>query len=419
MKRWIGAGRITAASKPGLLTLGLATLGLTMLSLMLSLMACSSNKSEGVAPASPSYSGSSLPTPADAPVPVEAGATPVAAPATFDKQLVGTLGQDIEIQMELRRDGDKLFGSYFYETVRKPLELSGVIANDGNATLIESTQGGAESGKFTGKLFGEELAGDVQLRFAGNWAKPNGEGALPFALREKRFDIGGGRKFVTKTIEEENKKERYELEASYPQIEGLGEAGFANFNRLVTTQINKRVADFRKAAPEAFDKDNPEAPSSGFGISYDITLATADFVSIFFDVYSYSSGAAHPNSFSWTLNYDLKNDRELKLRDLFQPDARYLSVISRLSINTLTRHLGEMADNQWLANGAAPKAENFQNWNITRKGLLFTFDPYQVAPYAAGPQEVLIPFASLKELLRPDSPIAALIGTGVLPDGKQ
>ena len=40
----------------------------------------------------------------------------------------------------------------------------------------------------------------------------------------------------------------------------------------------------------------------------------------------------------------------------------------------------------------AQKSENFKSWNITKKGLIFTFDPYQVASYAAGRFEVIIPF---------------------------
>jgi hypothetical protein len=56
--------------------------------------------------------------------------------------------------------------------------------------------------------------------------------------------------------------------------------------------------------------------------------------------------------------------------------------------------------------GAGPRADNYRAWNITRKGLWITFDPYQVAAYAAGPQNILVPYSVLKDIIKPDGPIA-------------
>ena len=59
--------------------------------------------------------------------------------------------------------------------------------------------------------------------------------------------------------------------------------------------------------------------------------------------------------------------------------------------------------------GALPRADNYQVWNISPEGLQITFDEYQVAPYAAGPQSVQIPYSDVKSLARPDGPLAAYI----------
>ncbi len=59
-----------------------------------------------------------------------------------------------------------------------------------------------------------------------------------------------------------------------------------------------------------------------------------------------------------------------------------------------------MSDDEWIATGAGPKAENFDSWNITKTGILINFDPYQVAAYAAGPQDVLIPYEEIKSILK-------------------
>jgi hypothetical protein len=49
---------------------------------------------------------------------------------------------------------------------------------------------------------------------------------------------------------------------------------------------------------------------------------------------------------------------------------------------------------------------NYQSWSITRRGLGINFDSYQVGPYAAGPQFVLVPYSTLKDLINPEGPVA-------------
>jgi hypothetical protein len=64
-------------------------------------------------------------------------------------------------------------------------------------------------------------------------------------------------------------------------------------------------------------------------------------------------------------------------------------------------------DTEW-DKGASPELKNYQNWTLTARGLVVTFDPYQVGPFAAGAPSVLIPYAELKDVLRPDGPLASL-----------
>ena len=59
--------------------------------------------------------------------------------------------------------------------------------------------------------------------------------------------------------------------------------------------------------------------------------------------------------------------------------------------------------------GADPILENYRNWNITADGLLISFDPYQVAAYAAGPQTVLVPYGELQLVIDPHSPLAGFV----------
>ncbi len=40
------------------------------------------------------------------------------------------------------------------------------------------------------------------------------------------------------------------------------------------------------------------------------------------------------------------------------------------------------------------------NFAVIAEGVLFYFNPYETASYAAGPTELLVPFSALKSLLQ-------------------
>jgi hypothetical protein len=97
----------------------------------------------------------------------------------------------------------------------------------------------------------------------------------------------------------------------------------------------------------------------------------------------------------------------LKLGDLFKPGAKFLQAIADFSIADLKRQGKDIGlTDEEIQNGAAPAAKNYQSWNVTKKGLGINFDAYQVGPYAAGPQFVMVPYSNLKDLINPDGPIA-------------
>ncbi len=63
----------------------------------------------------------------------------------------------------------------------------------------------------------------------------------------------------------------------------------------------------------------------------------------------------------------------------------------------------------WLPEYARPTSNNFQFWNLTKDGLLMSFEECRMAGCAAGPREVLIPFARLEGTLKPNGPFSSII----------
>lgn len=309
----------------------------------------------------------------------------------------GNVGES-RVEMTLTREGDKLSGRYAYVKVGKPLTLAGSIDADGSFTLTESAPTGAKTGVFSGK-WNVSKTGAAELQ--GEWKDPAGSKTRDFYLTEQMTFFSGSAKFLTKSILETNKPKMFELSAEYPQIAGVRPAVAAAFNSLVRTRVTKATAAFRKAMLSQSAEDIKWAKERGMAntceISYYVTYADDEIVSVVFQEYQFTGGA-HGNTASSTITFDLRTGREVRLADLFKPRSNYLQVLSDFCVKKLKEDMSDMTDADWIEGGAGPKAENFRSWNLTKLGLVVNFDAYQVAAYAAGPQEVVVPYAELSAL---------------------
>ena len=194
----------------------------------------------------------------------------------------------------------------------------------------------------------------------------------------------------------------YEIEAQYPQFTGGANPNFEKFNQAARAAVTRKVAGFKKDMQPEGEEEEPRpegSMGSDLSVGYDVALAQDDLVSIKFDVSSYFQGAAHPNSYSDVLNFDLKNGKQLKLSDLFKPGAKFLQQ-SRLTASAISRSRRK----QGLAgrgNRRARRRQTTTQAGPSPNAVWDHFDPYQVGPYAAGPQFVLVPYSTLKDLINP------------------
>jgi hypothetical protein len=49
------------------------------------------------------------------------------------------------------------------------------------------------------------------------------------------------------------------------------------------------------------------------------------------------------------------------------------------------------------------------NWFLSPEGLGFSFDPYEIGPYAAGFIELVIPYSKLKAWVKPGSALERIV----------
>ena len=312
------------------------------------------------------------------------------------------------IQMTLVREGEKLSGTYFYNKIGKDLNLSGKVDAQGNFNLIETDAKNIKTGEFKGVW--KELD-DESVLLEGEWINPKTKENIGFSAEEQMIFFTSGAKLVSKSFSEQNKPKLFDITIDYPELSGANMVIAAKFNQAVKDEVMKEVAEFRKSMlaqdAEQVNYIKKLGVNNYLEGGYNIDYADDKIISVGFG-HSVFSGGAHPNHYSFTVNYDLQKGKKLELADLFKANSNYLKFISDYSIKSLKEKAGDMSDDEWRATGAGPKAENFKSWTLTKKGIWITFDPYQVAAYAAGPQDVLIPYGELKNLLRADSVVAEL-----------
>lgn len=348
--------------------------------------------------------------------PTELSSAPAGGtPASETKIFAGSIGNSNDLRMKLVRSGEDLAGTYSYVKIGKPITLKGTIDKDGNVALSEYDAGGSPTGVFKGKW---DASDQTAVKIEGMWSRPNGDKQTKFSITEQPINFSGGLELVTKRIKESDNKLKFDIEVQYPQISGSTDARIGKFNSQAKSLASKKISEFKKdMAERVAEEEEPPSDSdmrSDLTIGYEVALANDDLISIGFDIGGYSRGAAHPNSYTEAINYDLKNGKLLKLADLFNPGSKYLKVISAYCIDYLKKQSkaqgpGSSLTNDWIQSGASAKVANYKSWTITKKSLDITFDSYQVGPYVAGPQYVSIPYAVLKDIVNPEGPLGPFV----------
>jgi hypothetical protein len=196
----------------------------------------------------------------------------------------------------------------------------------------------------------------------------------------------------------------YTLKAQIPALQDSDDPRVMNFNNEMTQLTQEEIAKFMDNVVQV--QPSPGASGSFYDQQYKLFSPPGNLISLKFVIMIYIQGAAHPGTHMRTVTYDLEAGVDVKMSQLFLTGSDYLDRIANYCISQLlTRGIGFEAT----SSGAQPLTENYGNWNITQEGLLITFDEYQVAAYAAGPQEVIVPYSELQSVIDAHGPLEGFL----------
>ena len=152
-----------------------------------------------------------------------------------------------------------------------------------------------------------------------------------------------------------------------------------------------------------FNAEYSDYPQNWFyEINADVENFTSKILCLEFSQGGYTGGA-HGHSYVQYINIDLKNANQLKLDDLLVKG--YEAKLNEL-IDKKFREVKDLqpTDDLEKEGGLFENKITFNdNFAVTKNGLLFFYNNYEIAPYSAGPTELLITYDELGNLIPEDS----------------
>lgn len=173
----------------------------------------------------------------------------------------------------------------------------------------------------------------------------------------------------------------YSIDATYPQF------GIASVDLAIKSVVEAGLTEFRGYAPNPPDSATPK---NSFVGKFDHVYQGSDVVSVSL-IASEDTGGAHPNTSITAVNVDPATGHTLTLDDALSLIGKNLQQVASSSESQVKAALGSDA---LFADGFVPTADNYGVFRIDASNVTFVFNDYQVAAYAAGPQEAV--FARVK-----------------------
>ncbi len=306
------------------------------------------------------------------------------------------------ITMYLDIDNDSVEGKYFYNKIRQVLLLKGQLENN-KIKLTEQTQDSTATGNFSGKI--------INNKFTGTWQTPSGNKTLKFILTAKNsFQKKDSAGYTV-----------YYYNKYLPLYSDTDIVGISLFYHILLPKVNKTlrkvIMDTIFGFPNLTNDEKVQKDIDLNIFDYYETMGTFDKNEILDDTYmaSYSyetdvnkfyennrfiimesdnssyTGGAHGIYYSISYVFDKQHNKQITLNDIFyEKDS---TSIKELIIKKLKKsgYYDNVYTEMFISN-----VFYFDN-----KYFYFFYNVYDIAPYAAGPVEIKIPYKEIKRYFKP------------------
>lgn len=324
----------------------------------------------------------------------------------FYKQFQGKLN-DKNIRIELikapsRESADNnLRGQYFFEEDNKSISFAnGNVDKAGHFYIEEGfykkipnqPQIFTKTGSFTGTYFANK--GKIE----GFWN--NGKQTQPFIWVENYDNGAAPANIIYNDLNYEDALIRFH----YPHFKNIASANKINkfIKDSLLGDMTKKMTVFMHLYQQERDLGGMVEVFESSNIIY-ITHNDKNIVGLNFSTSS-ETGATHSIYQKKYINFNLKTGDILKLEDIFQKN--YTQTLNQLIEQDLRAKFGIKPKQSLAEFGFVLKNNQLpinSNFFITREGIGFHYNVYEIAPYAVGETSLFLTYKQLKPILKNDS----------------
>jgi hypothetical protein len=174
--------------------------------------------------------------------------------------------------------------------------------------------------------------------------------------------------------------------------------------------VRKYIADYRELEKNFEEEMAKDSGITFWGYNYyesthnEILYNRHDIISYCIITDCYTGGAHGSHGYIYHVA-DLKSGNILEEEDIFVDE--YQEPLAKIIINTLMSDYGITAEEELEEKGFFNVKEIVPNNNfyIDDKGITYTYNEYEIAPYSVGSISVKIPYDKIRKLLQADSPV--------------
>jgi len=345
-------------------------------------------------------------------------ALPPPRPDNYYKRYEGTIAGQ-KIVMQLTAAGNEIAGMYYYENLGIPIYFSSRSIKGDSLTLDEYPL--ADRFSETDKFPTLKLAfSDSSL--TGIWNSGDRIRAFPVELKETY--TAGSYKFNYAVIQDSI--------IPYPEVQGGPMAKFklsyiipdtaqTDANKFLKNEVavilgydkissNTSIDEIAKKFSSDYlqsyknelpqpNEDSIDLTSPTFKYEFDqrmgIVYNRQDFVIISSNNYEYTGGA-HPNHSTTFFCFDVREQKRLSAKDIFVRDSAKLQPIFEKAIRKMRKiPAKEKLSSVLFENYILPN----DNFFFNDAGIIFFYNPYEIAAYVYGDTELFIPYSEMMPFL--------------------
>ncbi|WAC12336.1 DUF3298 and DUF4163 domain-containing protein [Dyadobacter pollutisoli] len=185
---------------------------------------------------------------------------------------------------------------------------------------------------------------------------------------------------------------------SIERINSYADSASIAANPGATKSVKDAFAVFQKNYTD-FKKDFPDAPGCWqVELSGDTVMVTPEWLFYQLDHYAFTGGA-HPNSFRSYHVFDGKTGKEKQMKSFIADSVALLKLVEKnfrkqekLAADANLEEAGYFLLNHQFFIPA--------NYIFTREGILFYYNPYEIAAYARGAIQFTIPYSELTGIVK-------------------